>query len=289
MKLFTKHQAIMKQLRILALVLLAVICPKNLFAQTDSVEVFIIESFISQENPGIFALTFNTSIPSKSKILIDGKYLLPLSDSLTDTHSKKFDISKLKFDSSNVTFKAILTDSLNKTNESDSYEIYVPREVTVESKNATYFSCFYGGIVYLIPNISMNLSGRDGKLKNYWGLSKEFPLLSHYQGGYNFPKSYLSAEYSHVLKFEDKNFLRLGYKFLFETNFGEFFTVGLNGVYDFKQFKGIAPEVSWGILPIRDVFTLTLKYRYNKSFAKPTQAFSEISLGLCSWFFSAHI
>lgn len=159
----------------------------------------------------------------------------------------------------------------------------------VESKNASWTSCFVGGITYLIPNITLNLASENGKLNDFWGFSKEFPLLCHFQGGYNFPKSFISAEYSYVVKFEHKNYMRLGYKFLYETNFGEYVVIGLNGFTNFKGSNGVSPEISWGIIPVRDVFTLYIRYRYNTDFRTPRTEFSEISVGLYSWFFSAHL
>ena len=282
----------MKLLQWVFVVLVVFAAQGRLAAQADSIEVFIIESFVSPENPGVLQLTFNTSVPCKSKVLIANKYLIPVADTITDTHKKDIDISKYYFDSTNSTFKAILTDSTGHTNESDIFEINLPVEdqgQPVESKSASWTSCFTGGITYLIPNITMNLRGENSKLVNYWGLSKEFPLLCHYQGGYNFPKSFLSAEYSYVFKFEHKNFIRLGYKFLYETGFGEYVVLGLDGFSDFRGFNGVSPEITWGIIPVRDVFTLYIRYRYNTDFRSPRTEFSEVSLGLYSWFFSAHL
>jgi hypothetical protein len=127
------------------------------------------------------------------------------------------------------------------------------------------------------------------KLKGYWGFSKELPLFSHYQGGYNYPQSFISTEYSYVPQFDHKNYIRLGYKQLLEVGFGDFLVFGLNGFSNFRGSNGLSPEVSWGLFQIKDGFTLYIRYRYNTDFSTPRYEFSEVSLGLYSWFFSAHL
>lgn len=278
-------------LRAIALCFLLAAGQRSLFAQSDSIEVFVIESFVSAENPGTFQLTFNTSVPCKSKIIIANQYSISLSDTLTDTHKKSIDISKMHFDSLNTTFRAILTDSTGHTNQSDAFEIQLPatEEKAVEVKGGGLSSCFYGGLVYLIPNATLNMLTENNKLKGYWGVSKELPLFSHYQGGYNFPESFISAEYSYVPQFDHKNYVRLGYKKLFETGFGEFIVLGLNGFSNFRGSNGVSPEISWGLLPLKEGFTLYIRYRYSTDFNTPRKEFSEVSLGLYSWFFSAHL
>lgn len=263
----------------------------SLFAQSDSVEVFVIESFVSAENPGVFQITFNTSIPCKSKVLIANKFTVPVSDTLTDTHKKSIDISKFHFDSLNTTFKAVLTDANGHVQESDAFEIQLPEreEKTVEVKGGGLTSCFLGGLIYLIPNPTLNILTENNKLKSYWGVSKELPIFSRYEGGYNFPESFISAEYSYIPQFDHKNYIRLGYKKLFETGVGDFLVIGLNGFSNFRGSNGISPDVSWGLFEIKDGFTLYIRYRYNTDFSKPRMEFSEVSLGLYSWFFSAHL
>ncbi len=263
----------------------------NIYAQSDSIEVFIIESFISPESPGIFQLMFNTSVNCKSKIIIGDKYTVSISDTITDTHRMDVDITKFKFDSSTTTFKAILTDSTGKTNESDVFEIQLPslEDKPIDSKSVSWLSCAYGGAVYLIPNIGAAfVYGSNSKLKGYLSISKEFPLFSHYSDGYNYPRSFVSAEYSYLPKFEHKNYARLGFKYLCTINFGEYVIFGLSGFSNFNGSNGISPEVSWGIIPIRDVFSLYIRYRYTTDMRTSSLHFSEFSAGLYSWFFSAH-
>ncbi len=253
-------------------------------AQSDSVEIFLIDSYISPDKPNEFQVVFYTSDVCKSQIVLQGKYVIPVSDTLTDNHKKVVDLSKYKFDSSATYFTITVETASGVKITSDQYEIQAPVEKKVESSGGEFVSCLYGGVIFLVPTVDVNFF----KDKAHLGLSKELPVVSFYSGGYNYPRSFISAEYSYVFDVPQKNYLRLGYKYLFETDYGKFFIVGLNGFTSFRGYNGISPELTWGAFTFKDVFTIYARYRYNTDFKNPANSFSEVSLGLYSWFFSVH-
>ena len=253
-------------------------------AQSDSIEIFLIDSFISPEKPNEFQLVFYTSDACKSQIILQDKYTVPISDTLADNHKKVIDLSLYKFDSTASFFTIIVETPSGVKITSERYEIQAPVEKKVESSGGEFVSCLYGGVIFLVPTIDVNFF----KDKTHLGLSKELPIVSFYRGGYNYPQSFISAEYSYVFDIPQKNYLRLGYKYMFETDYGKFFVVGLNGFTSFKGYNGISPELTWGAFTFKDVFTLYARYRYNTNFKNPSTSFSEVSIGLYSWFFSVH-
>jgi hypothetical protein len=227
---------------------------------------------------------FNTSDSCKSKIVLQDKDTITISETLTDNHKKLIDLSKYKFDSTASYFTILVETSSGVKTTSERFEIQAPAEKQPETSGGEFISCVYGGVIFLVPTVDMNFF----KDKNHIGLSKELPLVSFYNGGYTYPETFISAEYSYVFGVPQKNYLRLGYKYLIQTDYGKFFVLGLNGFTSFKGYNGISPEVTWGAFTYNEVFTVYARYRYNTNFKNPANSFSEVSIGLYSWFFSVH-
>ncbi|MCE1189111.1 MAG: hypothetical protein LWX56_08205 [Ignavibacteria bacterium] len=250
----------------------------------NGVEIFLIESFVPQESPNQFYLTVYTSVRCRSKVILNNKYAFTISDSLTDNHKAVLDISAVKADSLSIPFVIEVTDSLNVKTVSEKYEIILPSVEKAPQGGGEFASCLYGALIYAIPVVD----GYRQDAQNRWGFSKEFPILSFFQGGYNYPSSFVSAEYSHVFKSEE-NYLRLGWKYLIPTVAGEYFVLGLNGATNFKGYNGISPEATWGVLSLTNEFSLFIRYRYTTNFENPARSYSNISIGLYTWFFSKHM
>ena len=85
---------------------------QNIFSQEDStylsdsssIEIFLIDAYVKQEPPYIFILSYYTSDLCKSNVVIDGKYNYVVSDTLSDSHSSKIDLTELKFVEKNIDF-----------------------------------------------------------------------------------------------------------------------------------------------------------------------------------------
>ncbi len=62
---------------------------------SSSIEIFLIDAYVKQEPPYIFILSYYTSDLCKSNVIIDGKYNYVVSDTLSDSHSSKIDLTEL--------------------------------------------------------------------------------------------------------------------------------------------------------------------------------------------------
>ena len=280
-------------MKIFLLILVLFISPltSQIFGQegvestSDSIEVFIIDSYIPPENTNKFILSFYTSEACKTKLVIENKLILPISEELTDNHRVEVDLAKINVKKNKANYVIQMENEAGVKSTSELFEIEFSRAVElIESKSSYFFTCLAGGIVFLTPSVTaVQANG-----KTYFGLNKELPILSIYSGGFNYPSGYFAVEYSHILKVEKRNYFRVGYKHIYEIPKIEYISVGLNGFTDFRGFNGISPELSFGLLKIYNVFTLYSRYRYNFSPGKSGSDFSEFSIGLYSSFFTLH-
>ena len=256
---------------------------QNDFIEDDSVEVYVIDSFIPPDNPNVFNLSFFTSKPAKSKVILDDKYEFNISEQATESHKIKIDISKLEFKSKYVPFVILVEDSLGNTYLSDKFEFELQKEIRLEGDSNFLLLCLFGGIVFLLPSPVYVVTEND----NYFSLTKEISLFT-FRGSFKYPSGYIAAEYSHIFNSPYKNFLRLGYKHLVETPVLEYISPGINGFTNFKGFNGISPELSIGWIKIFNTFTVYTRYRYNFKPGESGSNFHELSLGLYSGFFSIY-
>lgn len=252
--------------------------------QNDEVEFFLIDSFVTPEKPHTFNLTFFTNKSVKSEVIIADKYSKSISQEFLEDHSAKIDFSQFKFENKNVPFQLVAIDSSGKKYFSEVYELTLPYEEYIETKegNDPISTILFGVALYLLP--APNLGIIDSK--NYFGLTKELPVITFYSSGYNYPSSNISLEYSHYYHSPIKDILRLGYKQIYQVDLIEYFSPGISIFTDFNGYNGAAVELSLGLFKIYDVFTVYSRYRFN---GKPTDLknnFHEISIGLYSNFFT---
>ncbi len=255
-----------------------------LSAQSDDFEFFVVDSYVSVEKPYTFHLMFFTSNESKTKIIIADKYEYEISPDLKEEHKIEIDISKLRFDSVYIPYKLIATDAEGKTYESEINEFELPEMIEIPkgtSSNIFTTVCF-GSIFFLTPSPGMLFDGN----RNLFTLSKELPLISFYDIGYNYPTGYFDVEYSFTIGSNTNDYFRIGYKHLFQPGVIEFIATGINYTTDFEGFDGISPELSFGLFNIYESFTLYARYRYNIKLGNSENNFHEINLGFYSNFFS---
>ena len=264
--------------------LLFVLCNLQLKAQTDSIEIDIIDNFVTPEIPHNFVLSFFTSEKTKSKILIDNQYEYVVSDTFNDIHKTRIDISKLKFKEKDVPFVIIVEDTNGNKFTSDKYDFQIPQEMKVKSESNFLLLCLFGGTVFLLPSPAYVITNNE----KYFSLTKEIPLISISKKGFTYPAGYFSLEYSHIFNAPRKNFLRLGYKQIIEVPGIQYVSPGINAFTDFRGFNGISPEISAGLFKILDTFILYVRYRYNVKPGETGSEFQEVSVGLYSNFFSLY-
>ncbi len=246
------------------------------FAQ-DKVDIFIIDSYVAPELPFTVKITFFTSDSVKSKIKFDGNEEIVVSNIFTDEHKFELPLEKLKYDSSSLAFKIIVEDRNMEISTSESFDLSLPSSYNLEITNkSNLLDLCFGGIMYLIPSPTMVFSENETN----FSLSKEIPLVSFYNSGYNYPTGYVALEYSYVFNSTNKNFVRAGYKHIFQTDVIKYVSPGINFTNDFNGFNGISPEISFGLFKFYETFTLYSRYRFNFGLNQSSQHFHELSIGL---------
>ncbi len=253
--------------------------------ESDSIEVYLIDSYVTPEVPHKFKLSFFTSVPAKSTVLIDNTFSYPVSTVLTDNHKIEISISDLNVKKKSVPFIIFVEDSNGNKYTSEKYEFEMPEEVKIEGGSNFLYLCLFAGTVFLVPSPTFVI-GHD---KNYFSLTKEIPLISIRSSGYNYPMGYFSAEYSHIFNAPVQNYFRIGYKHIIPIKGIEYISPGVNGFTNFKGFNGISPELSIGWLKILNAFTVYTRYRFNVKPGTSNSEFNEFTIGLYSNFFSFYL
>lgn len=275
------------------LFILIILLSNPVFSQTgfdtesDSVvvEVFLIDAYVKQEPPYIFILSFYTSEVCLSNVIIDNKYEYLVSSGLSEAHSAKIDISDLKFLDKNVNFVIETIDSLGNKSTSEEFEFDLPYEPIIKDGSSIWTLCLFAGSVFLLP--MPGYVNADGN--NYYSLTKEIPIISFRSKRGNYPSGYTSFEYTYIFAAENRNFVRLGYKKIFQIDYLEYISPGITAYTNFNGQNGFAPEISVGWFTLFDTFTLYTRYRYNFKPGDSNSNFNEINLGLYTRFFSLYL
>lgn len=252
--------------------------------ESDSIEVFLIDSYVTPETPHKFILSFFTSRSCKSTLILDKRFEYKVSDTFTEDHKAEIDVTGLEFDSTRASFIVYVEDSLGNRFRSERFDVALPGEYKPKVSGAPnlLLMCCLGGIIFGLPSPTLVVA-QD---QNYFSITKEIPILSFYKRSYKYPISYISVEYAHIFDAPRKNFFRAGYKHIFEIPYIRYVSAGANWFTDFRGFNGVSPEVSLGLFSLYDVFTVYTKYRYNYEPNQTGADFHEISLGLYSGFFT---
>jgi hypothetical protein len=264
----------------------------TLTAQVDQtasgdVEIFVIDSYISPEQPFKFSLSFFTSDSTISKVIITDDKEYSVSEKFTDNHKFELIIKESFYNYQTLKYFIIVIDKNGGESRSQLYEVELPKTIILENQKDSGLLqiCCFGGVIFGMPSPTIVFKYN----KQYFSLTKEIPIFSFYSGGYNYPFGYISAEYAYIFNSEKKNFIRLGYKQIFQLNIIEYISAGLNFFSDFRGYNGISPELSLGLFRIQNVFTLYSRYRYNFQTGKTGTGFHELSIGLYSNFFSLNL
>jgi len=253
-------------------------------SDTDSVEVYLIDNYITPEKPPVLIVSFFTNLSVKSKIIVEDKYEYLVSKELAETHKDSIDVSSLKLKSKQIHFVVQVQDSLGRKYSSEIYEVDLPKEVEIKGESNFLLLCLLGGSIFILPSpVYVNWGG-----KSYFSLNKEIPLVFIRSSNFSYPTGYFSLEYSYIFHAPARNLLRIGYKHLIEVPGIEYVSPGINGFTNLKGFNGISPELSIGWVKILDTFTIYSRFRYNFKPSEKNSEFSEISIGLYSGFFAIY-
>ncbi len=268
-------------------VIILVLCFSTLisYAQSDSIEVYLIDAYSTTEIPYTFKLSFYTSEPCLSKVLLDNKYEYDVSTAETELHKTEIDLSSLSFKGKAVNFIIITENESGKIFKSEVFDFDLPYEPVIKEESNFLYLCLFGGTVFLLPY--PNLVITDGN--SHFSLTKDIPIISLRSRSLKYPAGYFSIEYSHIFNVSKGNYLRTGYKQIFEPGAIEYISPGITIYTNFAGNNGVAPEISFGLFRLLDSFTVYARYRYNIKPGDSSGNFNEISIGLYSSFFSFYL
>lgn len=259
----------------------------NNYAQNEEYqeepEIFLIDAFCKPDSNRILVITYYSSYPVKSKVILENKYEFKVSEELTELHKIRIDLSNLSFEDKQVDFVVKSTDSLGNEYTSETFDFDLPFEPNVVGGSNILTLCLFGGAVFLLPNPGLVVQNNKAE----WSLTKEIPLLA-FRKGYNYASSYISFELSYFNNFENKFNYRLGYKKIWEVKSIEFISAGISGFTNFKNNSGFSPEVTIGLFKLYESFTIYGRYRYNYIFSSD-YGIHELYLGFYSGFFTIYL
>jgi hypothetical protein len=264
------------------LLFLLFIFSSQLYSQeTDSIEVFLIDNFVTPEKPHTFVVSFFTSVPARSKIIIDRRDEFIVSEEYIENHKLELNLENIQFRNDTVPFIISVIDSAGNSSISEKFELELPYDPEVEGGSGFLMLCIFAGAIFGLPSPALVVTEND----KYFSLTKEIPLVS-LRGSFYYPQGYFALEYSHIFNAPRRNFIRVGYKHIIEIPGIEYISPGFNLFTDFKGFNGISPEISVGLIRVFNAFTIYSRYRYNVKPGETGSQFQEFSLGLYSGFFS---
>lgn len=258
----------------------------NLTAQdqdySDSLEVFLIDSYVSIEKPYKINISFFTSDSAKSSIILPGLGEIKVSSESSDYHELKMDISEYRADSSLIKYKIKVVDRNNIEFVYDDFEAELPQTLLKDQAGYDIVSSLcIGSLIFALPSVGIVFDGEE-----YVSFSKEIPILSKYDVGYNYPQYYFALEYTHILKYNIKNLMTTKFNYVFTVGGIEYISPGLGYVTNFSGQNGLSTELSVGLFKVFDSFTFFTKFKNSYFFSSGNQNYTEISIGLYSNVFS---
>ncbi|MCK9280999.1 MAG: hypothetical protein M0P71_10280 [Melioribacteraceae bacterium] len=274
----------MKKNQMYWLLILILCLPQSIYSQSEEpvFELYLIDSFITTEEPYTLIVSFFTSEECKSSIRIGEKDFL-ISKEYTEDHKIKIDLSGFELKKETLGYELICGNKDGKFIH-QKYSANVPsnKVFSSESEQSLLTVCCLGGVIFGIPSPSI-FRFED---KTNFGFSKEIPLFSFYSKSFNYPYGFVSIEYTHILKGKVQNLFRIGYKQIFQIDGIEYISPGITYNTNFAGYNGIGTEVSAGLFSVSNIFTFYGRYRYNYVPGNSKNNFHEFSIGLYSNFFS---
>lgn len=255
-------------------------------SEADSVEVILIEAYVSQDAPEFLVLSFFTSEPVKADVKFTSGQVLPVSSSFEDNHKAKLNISGIKTDTTFLSFVIFVSREDGSGNDSEVFEVELPRReiIRLAQESTALSGCLIGGMVYIIPGV-VHYSGQGN---SYLGLDKEFPVISYFRGGYNYPVGYFAIEYIHFPKGVNKNLVSLSVNGILGFKPIEYLSAGIAYTTDFRKANSVGLDLSAGLFRIMNVFTFYVENRFGY-YPASKNGYTQQSIGLFSSFFSIQI
>lgn len=246
----------------------------------DSIEVILIEAYSPKESPGKMVLTFFTSEPVKAEVIFSNK-TVPLGTEFNESYSTTLEISDIPVTEGMIVFYIRVQGESGQINLSEQFDIVAEGNTTI-SGGADLTGCLIGSAVYAIPAVYYNFHRDSSGL----GFGKEFPLISFFSGGYNYPNGFIAFEYTYTDVNDIKSRYNFGYKQIIEVPYINYVSLGFSFSTDFRGGNAVLPEASLGLFRIMNVFTLYVRGSHYVFPGDKDKNMTQFSLGLFSAFFS---
>ena len=247
----------------------------------DSTGVYVIESYVREEEKTEIVIYFFTTSPAKATVVFEGKQRFVVSDTLGESFRFTTDISNVKASSQLLKVIIYVEDALGKKSSSEEFEIKLPFEPQIEGTWLGYLTdCTLGGLAFLVPSVGTSFF----KNENRFSLFKEIPVVVFQSEISELPWMALSLEYAHTPDIDFRNRFFAGVKFPFDIPVIKYAAPGLSYTTNFLGVNGISPEISFGFFDIFRVINFNLKARYNYFPSAESLNHFDINIGLTSYF-----
>src|SRR3990170_3625444 len=148
----------------------------SLLAQQDTIEIYIIDNFVTPELPHKLMLSFFTSEVCKSKLNINGTNEIIISNEPTDNHKIQIDLTNYALVAKTNYFTITVEGARGNSYTSEKDEFEIPKEIIVEG-GSNFFRTGYKHII-AIPGLEYVSPGLNyvTNFKGYNGISPEISL-----------------------------------------------------------------------------------------------------------------
>jgi len=253
----------------------------NFVFAEDSVGVYVIESYVREEEKNEIVIYFFTTSPAKASVVFEGKQRFVVSDTLGESFRFTTDVSNVKASSQLLKVIIYVEDTLGNKSSSEEFEIKLPFEPQIEGTWLGYLTdCTLGGLAFLVPSVGTSLF----KNENRFSFFKEIPVVVFQSEISELPWMAFSLEYSHTPDIDFRNRFFAGVKFPFDIPIIKYAAPGISYTTNFLGVNGISPEISLGFFEIFRVINFNLKARYNYFPSVEGLNHFDINIGLTSYF-----
>jgi hypothetical protein len=247
----------------------------------DSVGVYVIESYLKEEEKKEIVVYFFATSPVKARIIFDGGKEFIVSDTLAESFRFTSDFSVFETATEVLRGRIFVEDEAGNKSSSEEFEIPLPVEPKIEGTALGYLAdCTLGALAYLVPSPGLSFFKDETRFSFF----KEIPVVVFQSNISDLPWMALAAEYVHTPDIDFKNRFFFGVKFPFEVPVLKYAAPGISFSTNFLGINGISPEVSVAFFEIFRVINFNIKARYNYYPSATGLNHFDINIGLTSYF-----
>lgn len=247
----------------------------------DSVGVYVIESYLKEEEKKEIVIYFFSTSPVKARIVFEGEKEFIVSDTLAESFRFTTDFSVFANLSEVLRGRIFVEDDAGNKSSSEEFEIPLPVEPKIEGTALGYLAdCTLGALAYLVPSPGFSFFKNETRVSIF----KEIPIVVFQSNISDLPWMAFAVEYVHTPDIDFKNRFFIGAKFPFEVPILKYAAPGISFSTNFLGVNGVSPEVSIGFFEIFRVINFNLKARYNYYPSATGLNHFDVNIGLTSYF-----